>query len=481
MAHTGTNSRSDQYLVSKPFIIGLFLGAFKPSSANEYLEDFINEMKEILRDGVSFSLDRTLTVSIINFVCDTPARSFVKCVKGHSGYSGCDKCTEPGLYTERRMTFPSLDANTRTDQSFEAQVDEEHHRETSCLQQLGVGMVSQFPLDYMHLICLGVTRKLLSTWMHGPLAVRLGPRVVLAISDLIVLCKAFVPREFARKGRALAEVDRWKATEFRTFLLYTGAVTLKGNLPEPYYSHFIVLVVAMTLLISPSRCSDYNDYAKRLLAIFVAQCGELHGEQFLIYNIHASSHLADEVRKFGCVDKFSAFPYENYLNILKRMLRKSQQPLQQVIRRFAEKNACAKSTLQPGRHASSTFSWKYKHFSGPLPEDASPRTKQYKELHCKNYAILTNQRDSSVSVGEDIFQVKNILVDGTEPTIVCWKFSRSASFFEYPVDSREIGIYIFGEFSNRRLYHFPATAIVSKVVLLPFKDGYVAFPLNHIS
>lgn len=39
-----------------------------------------------------FSLvKRLIFVQISSVICDAPARAFVKAVKSHTGYSGCDK------------------------------------------------------------------------------------------------------------------------------------------------------------------------------------------------------------------------------------------------------------------------------------------------------------------------------------------------------------------------------------------------------
>lgn len=38
-------------------------------------------------------------------ICDTPAKAFVLCVKGHTGYSSCTKCTTEGEYVGNRL-FP---------------------------------------------------------------------------------------------------------------------------------------------------------------------------------------------------------------------------------------------------------------------------------------------------------------------------------------------------------------------------------------
>ena len=52
------------------------------------------------------------------FVCDAPARAYLKNVKSFSGYFGCDKCCIEGDYIERPMTFPNVNCKLRTDGQF---------------------------------------------------------------------------------------------------------------------------------------------------------------------------------------------------------------------------------------------------------------------------------------------------------------------------------------------------------------------------
>lgn len=67
-----------------------------------------------------------------------------------------------------KMTFPKTDAELRTDTSFMNRTDEEHHKGVSPFVALNIGMVTHFPLDYMHLVCLGVTWRFLLLLMKGP-------------------------------------------------------------------------------------------------------------------------------------------------------------------------------------------------------------------------------------------------------------------------------------------------------------------------
>lgn len=65
-----------------------------------------------------------------------------------------------------------------TDETFRNMVYEEHQVDVSPLNKLGVGLVSSFVLDYMHLVCLGVMRKLIYLWLKGPLRCRQSVKIL---------------------------------------------------------------------------------------------------------------------------------------------------------------------------------------------------------------------------------------------------------------------------------------------------------------
>ncbi|XP_028281085.1 uncharacterized protein LOC114448365 [Parambassis ranga] len=207
-----------QGVKKKPVVIALFCGNSKPNCLTDYLRDLVHELEELSKGFVLHG--KQCFIKLTSVVCDTPARAFIKGTKTHTGYSGCDKCIQKGLYLKHRMTFPEVNSPCRSDLSFEQMSDKEHHVINSPLKDVGIGMVSGFPLDYMHLVCLGVVRKLLDLWFTaGPMSCRLSIRQMQQISRKLLGSKPFIPVEFARKPRGLLERLRWKATELRQFLL----------------------------------------------------------------------------------------------------------------------------------------------------------------------------------------------------------------------------------------------------------------------
>lgn len=68
----------------EPFVVALFCGSSKPDSLDNYLSDFLNELNELKRNGVSYN-DETFRVSFLAFVRNAPARYFLKCTKSFNG------------------------------------------------------------------------------------------------------------------------------------------------------------------------------------------------------------------------------------------------------------------------------------------------------------------------------------------------------------------------------------------------------------
>lgn len=459
---------------SEPFIIGIFCGQRKPSSISEYLEDFVSEMQKI-KEGLYISeVNLWVNVLISCVICDAPARSFVKQVKGHSGYYGCDKCCQKGVWMGK-MTFPETGAALRTDIQFDEMRNEEHHIGQSPFRHLQMGMLTLFPLDYMHLVCLGVVKRIVCLWMKSPVRnrCRLGTSIITQISDTLVSLQSYIPREFARKCRSLREYERWKATEFRQFLLYTGPLALFGKLNADMYNHFMLLFVGIYCLSSESLSRSHCQYANDLLKIFVEQFSELYGRDMVVYNVHCLIHLASDVKSFGPLDSFSSFPFENYLGKLKKMIRQPNFPLSQIIRRLSEQEGQKVNIKLPENQL------KQLHKMGPLTF-AYIDYQQYKEIHLPNVYISVFQGNNCVMINGSVALVRNIVstADKCSVFIIYETFDNMHDFFTYPLKSSNLGIYKVSQLQGR-LRVSPLSLIACKYFMLPFKQSFVCIPLLH--
>lgn len=148
-----------------------------------------------------------------------------------------------------------------------------------------------------------------------------------------------MPSEFARQPRGLEELDRWKATEFWQFLLYTGPVVLKNVLSSERYYHFLSLTVAISIMLKSdeSTRNAYLQYAHELISHFVIRCADLYGKYFSVYNVHGLIHLHEDVRHFNCsLNDISSFPFENHLQQIKKHVWSGKNPLAQVTRWLSE-------------------------------------------------------------------------------------------------------------------------------------------------
>ena len=109
--------------------------------------------------------------------------------------------------------------------------DLRHHTCVSPLKEIDeLDMVMGFVLDYMHLVVLGVMKRLLNKIWKGPIPHRFSENQTRTFDNLTFLLARALQSEFHRKGRPLSQVSRWKAVEFRVFLLYTGALILRNIL-----------------------------------------------------------------------------------------------------------------------------------------------------------------------------------------------------------------------------------------------------------
>jgi hypothetical protein len=185
------------------FPTAVFCSSQKPNSLVDYLNDFVSEMQILEQSGFASSSGKVYKIVFRAVIGDALARAFVKCVKGHNGYHSCERCVQRGEWSGK-ILLPDLSAPLRSNESFRCKLDADYHIGVSPFENLSCGMITNFPLDYMHLICLGVMRRLIHQWLHGPSRCKLPQSVISVVSDRLSAIHAYIPREFSRKPRSLS-------------------------------------------------------------------------------------------------------------------------------------------------------------------------------------------------------------------------------------------------------------------------------------
>lgn len=136
------------------FIIALCYGNTKPTSVDEYLNDFLEELAKLKRDGLTHESHK-LSLNIHCFLCDAPARGFLKCIIGHTGYYACERCIMKRFWNGRVVFNSNEQCILRTVESFANSMYENHQGQASPLIANDISCNHRFPLDYMHLVCSG--------------------------------------------------------------------------------------------------------------------------------------------------------------------------------------------------------------------------------------------------------------------------------------------------------------------------------------
>lgn len=288
------------------------------------------------------------------------------------------------------------------------------------METLGFNMVSQVPLDTMHLIDLGVTRKMLIRLVNNKITIQILREKLSQISENLLGLQRFIPSEFVRKPRSLDDIFHWKATEFRQFLAYTGPAVLKDLVDEDFYYEFMLFHCAYRLINCPRQINSNLQQAHDLLQLFVSNFPIVFGNNNITFNVHSLIHLVTSVERYGVASNFSAYSFENKLQTLKKHVRKSTKILEQIV--FNEKEQ------QIIRSENYTF----KYSGGTIVS-----------FYFNKALYSINDPNSFCSMKPNVPIKITRFIDGEKKFIEGRKIESYRSFFTEPLESCTLGIYVY--------------------------------------
>jgi len=434
---------------TKPFIVAVYSGDSKPKNINDFIKDFVQEVSYLVKNGLNIR-QKMFKIEIIGFSCDTPARAFIKKCKGHGGFYSCERCETRGKTINHKRVYPSINSRLRTKRSFIKQRQLEHHLDgrSLLLDIPDFDPVNSVFLDSMHLLYLGVMKWILQQLLGAKMRVnrncKLSQNKIKHFNSILKIFTRHISKEFQRKNLDLDSFTHWKATQFRFFLNYCGALVLRKILNKKMYNHFLLLVVACRILNDPELCVENTNYARDLLRKFFELLPSFYGSSSQIMNSHNLIHIADDVEYTNMpLSAISAFPFENFLGKIKRMISGRNKPLAQLVRRISEQKACPKMMMNNAINK--------KKFLIINPDLTHKRKKDLKSIILRGLELNTTQPNNIVKLdSSDVFSIARIQRKQNRILLHGYVYKTVTDAFKFPCKSSEVGIMKLGRLSNKK-------------------------------
>ena len=240
----------------------------------------------------------------------------------------------------------------------------------------------------------------------------------------------------------------------------------------------LTLHVAVKILSSERFCIQFNAYAKSLLQVFAENASRLYGKTFITYNIHNLVHLAEDVMMFGPLYSFSAYLFENRPGTIKRLLRKSEKPLKQIIKGLAELQQNSSPNVST---SDSKFHFRVEHKNGPLLPLFINGSKQFGIVEYKKFTLTLKDGDNCVLLHERVVvKIENIVELSCKPFIIGKNFRNLKNLYPHPFDSTDFDIFQCSDLSDE-LRYWPLEFVQFKMYLMPLSglQSFAAFPLEN--
>lgn len=336
---------------------GLWFGPHKPAMGT-FLSPFLDCFKK-LHEGI-----QCFCPLLGNFICrayllcgtaDLPARCLVCNSVQYNGSFSCWKCMQKGETSERGKghthVFPYISANPKGPERTVYDVHRDAQQAMNNLEQRKTGysvngvkgpswltfspnfnIVKGISIDYMHGVLLGVQKLLLRLWFSSEFKSKdfsFHEHVHIVDYRLNNLKPTL---DISRLPRSIeTDLKYWKASEYRSFLLYFGAPVMYGILDNNRFNHYLQLVNGIRILLKFGSTEEEVSEAEAMLFNFCADFECLYEKCFMTLNIHQLVHLADSVRALGPLYTHSCFSFEDKNGFLLKMIQGTQNIDSQIV------------------------------------------------------------------------------------------------------------------------------------------------------
>lgn len=168
--------------------------------------------------------------------------------------------------------------------------------------------------NYMHSVLLGVIKfhtEILLTSVGEPYYVG-SSNCIRIINERLksIVCPSVV----TRLPRSIDERRLWKASEWRSWLIWYCLICFKGILPQKYLLHLALLVTAIHICLQKSISHSMISTINELLLKYVIQMQSFFGEHAMRYNVHLLLYIPSSIRNWGPLWTTNTFLFENEID-----------------------------------------------------------------------------------------------------------------------------------------------------------------------
>lgn len=310
-----------RYRIENILCVAFYYNNTKPDML-VFFEPFCMEMQKLETQGFVLK-NRCFKAIITHAIFDLPAKAAFQQTLQYNGYQSCGFCEHEGEKTDAgvRYTFSTEARNIRTHGSFIDAMDKIIENPNLKIQGIkGIcpastfsrfDMVKSFGIDYMHCVLLGVFKRLLEFWLCPSKKHKsyISKKNQVLLNRRVTSIKPC--RFITRLPRSLDHRKIFKASEFRSLLLFYLPVCLLGFLEKKYLDHLNVLSSTIYKLLATNISNDDLITAEQSLFSFVKEYEQLYGKESMTMNVHLLTHLTYCIKNLGPLWSQSMFSFES--------------------------------------------------------------------------------------------------------------------------------------------------------------------------
>lgn len=331
-----------RYLLKNILTVGFYYNDQKPDVL-KFFKPFVEELESLESNGFVFR-HQVFRVAVTHAVFDLPAKAAFQHITQFNGYFGCGFCEERGEITDVGVRHSNANGTVelRTHESFVAAMERvmnTKNAETTVKGIKGIcpaitfkyfDMVKSFCLDYMHNVLLGVIKNLCEFWLnpskHHESLLTKDERALLNRRITSIRPCSFI----SRLPNSMDNRKKFKASEFRSLLLYYLPVCMDGILKKEYLDHMRLLSACIYKLLTTCISDQDLVTAEYHLKVFVKQYEELYGIENMTMNVHLLIHYVFCVKNLGPLCAQSMFSFESNNAVFSRYVSGSVNILTQI-------------------------------------------------------------------------------------------------------------------------------------------------------